>query len=303
MTFLIVGAVRYMLRNTGPRPASLWQAPDTTAIPHTATGDMVRYGRELIAHTAAYLGPHGSVAQISNGMNCQNCHLEAGTRPWGNNYGSTATTYPRFRARSGTVESIGKKVNDCFIRSLNGQPLDSNSRELQAIIAYIRWLGKDLPKGYKAPGSGIRELAYLPYAADTAKGKTVFEQKCQRCHGSNGTGQLRPDSIEYLYPPLWGENSYNTGAGLYRLSRFSGYARYNMPLGATYNNTQLTDDEAWNVAAFVNSQPRPVIAFPSDWPDISAKPPDHPFGPFSDTFSSHQHKYGPFEPIARQHKK
>jgi thiosulfate dehydrogenase len=298
---LIAAAGWYYFYPADLRPSPLWLAPDTATIPYTTEGELVRYGRALIAHTAVYLGPKGRVARISNGMNCQNCHLAAGTRPWGNNYGSTASTYPKFRARSGATETIEKRVNDCIIRSLNGAALDSNSRELRAIVLYIRWLGKDLPKGYKAPGSGIRELVYLPKAADTIKGRIVFEQKCQRCHGPNGAGQLNRDGIEYRYPPLWGKNSYNTGAGLYRISRFAGYVKYNMPQGASYNNIQLTDAEAWNVAAFVNSQPRPAKAFPLDWPDISTKPPDHPFGPFSDTFPAKQHKYGPFGPIAREH--
>lgn len=302
----LVLVIRQLLRRANvwvEGEEDLWMAPDTASIPHTTEGEQIRYGRELIAHTAQYLGPHGRVAAISNGMNCQNCHLDAGTRPWGNNYGSTATLYPKFRARSGTVESIEKKVNDCFVRSLNGQALDSNSHELQAIIAYIHWLGKDLPKGYKTPGSGIKDLEYLPIPADTSKGKIVFLQKCQRCHGPDGAGERKPGSREYLYPPLWGQNSYNTGAGLYRISRFAGYVKYNMPQGIDYQHPQLSDEEAWNVAAFVNSQPRPEKAFPADWPDIRTKPPDHPFGPFSDTYSAIQHKYGPFGPIARQHKK
>lgn len=302
LLFLSLPITLSCCRHTGRSEIS-WQAPDTAMIPHTPAGDNIRYGRALIAHTARYLGPQGSVAHISNGMNCQNCHLEAGTNVWGNNFSSTATTFPKFRARSGTVESIEKKVNDCFVRSLNGNTLDSNSQELRAIITYIQWLGKDLPKGYKTPGSGIRELPYLPVAADTGKGKTVFRQQCQRCHGADGSGQPEPGTAEYRYPPLWGPNSYNTGAGLYRLSRFAGYVKDNMPLGANYLHPQLNNEDAWNVAAYVNSQPRPVKAFPADWPDIRTKPPDHPFGPFSDTFPEIQHKYGPFTPIARQHKK
>ena len=86
-------------------PEMPWQAPDSNSIPHTAAGDQVRYGRDLIARTAYYLGPKGKVAHISNGMNCQNCHLAAGTKPWGNNYSAVASTYPRYRDRSGTVES------------------------------------------------------------------------------------------------------------------------------------------------------------------------------------------------------
>ncbi|MBO9727099.1 MAG: c-type cytochrome [Chitinophaga sp.] len=282
--------------------AVLWIAPDTATIPHTPDGSMIRYGRELVAHTALYLGPKGRVAAISNGMNCQNCHLNGGTKCWGNNYGGTASTYPKFRERSGTIESITKRVNDCLIRSLNGRPLDSNSREMRAIVVYIQWLGKDVPKGYKPPGSGIEEIAYLERRADTTKGKQVYMQICSKCHGVNGTGKISADDITYEYPPLWGENSYNTGAGLYRLSRFAGYVKDNMPFGADYTKPQLTDEEAWDVAAFVNSQPRPVKSFPEDWPVISTKPVDHPFGPFSDTFSEQQHKYGPFGPILHKRK-
>ncbi|PSL49289.1 thiosulfate dehydrogenase [Chitinophaga niastensis] len=291
---------RNHIREREKKSATLWIAPDTGSIPHTVDGAMIRYGRDLIVHTSVYLGPKGKIVAISNGMNCQNCHLDAGTKLWGNNYSSTASTYPKFRARSGTVESIGKKVNDCLIRSLNGNALDSNSLELRAIIAYIHWLGKGVPKGYKPPGSGIKEMIYLERAADTAKGKLVFEQKCGKCHGENGAGKLKAGSTEYEYPPLWGEKSYNTGAGIYRISKLAGYIKNNMPFGIDFKSTQLTDDEAWDVAAFVNSQPRPFKAFPADWPDINTKPEDLPFGPFSDTFSAQQHKYGPFGPILHQ---
>jgi thiosulfate dehydrogenase len=71
-----------------------------------------------------------------------------------------------------------------------------------------------------------------------------------------------------------------------------------MPQGVTHETTQLSDEEAWDVAAFVLTQPRPHIAVPKDWPDISKKPIDHPFGPYADGFSEKQHKLGPFKPIA-----
>jgi thiosulfate dehydrogenase len=96
---------------------------------------------------------------------------------------------------------------------------------------------------------------------------------------------------------LWGSNSYNTGAGLYRISRFAGYARDNMPFDAPNNSAPLTDEEAWDVAAFVNSQPRPKKDYSKDYPNIGGKPFDHPFGPYKDKFSEEQHKYGPFDPI------
>jgi thiosulfate dehydrogenase len=101
----------------------------------------------------------------------------------------------------------------------------------------------------------------------------------------------------YTYPPLWGAHSYNNGAGLYRISNFAGYVKYNMPQGTTYDKPQLTDEEAWDVAAYVNSMPRPVKDLSKDWPKLEKKPFDHPFGPYADPFSEKQHKYGPYKPI------
>lgn len=274
-----------------------WIAPNVDEVNDEKNREQILYGKELVAHTAKYLGPKGSVQNISNGLNCQNCHLDAGTKIFGNNYGSVASTYPKFRARSGMEEDIYKRVNDCFERSLNGRSLDTLSKEMQAIKAYITFLGNNVKKGKKAEGSGLKELAYLDRAADPAKGKLVYESKCQSCHQANGQGQFTQTGDEYLYPPLWGNHSYNDGAGLYRVSNFAKYVKYNMPLGVNYTAPQLSDEEAWDVAAFVNTQSRPHKAVPKDWPDISKKPIDHPFGPYADNFSEKQHKYGPFPPI------
>ncbi|MER2997593.1 c-type cytochrome [Pontibacter populi] len=275
----------------------LWHPADLNALPEGAQKEQLAYGRELIAHTAKYLGPQGSVLQITNGMNCQNCHLDAGTKPFGNNYSLVASTYPKFRARSGREEDIFKRVNDCMERSLNGKPLTKDSKEMQAMMAYINWVGKDVQKGEKPKGAGLLDIELLDRAASPEKGKVVYAQKCQVCHGKEGEGIKAEGSAEYQFPPLWGKNSYNDGAGLYRISNFAKYAKANMPLGATHINPQLTDEEAWDVAAFVNSQPRPKKDLSKDWPDISGKPFDHPFGPYADTFDEKQHKYGPFKQI------
>lgn len=280
-----------------------WQPVALDLVADTKEKELVYYGRDLIAHTAKYLGPNGSVTQISNGQNCQNCHLQAGTLAFGNNYGSVASTYPKFRARSGAVENLYKRVNDCFERSLNGKALDTSSKEMQAIVAYINHIGSNVQKGEKAAGSGLKDLAFLDRAADPVKGKTVYETKCQSCHLANGEGVLNPDKIEYSFPPLWGKQSFNDGAGLYRITNFAKYVKYNMPLGVTHENPQLTDEEAWDVSAYVLSQQRPHIAVPKDWPDITQKPIDHPFGPYADAFTEKQHKYGPFKPIADKAKK
>lgn len=279
-----------------PRTTSdSWRAP----LMDGTVSEEIRYGRELIVHTAEYLGPRGKVAVLTNGMSCQNCHLEAGTKYYGNNYSAVAATYPKFRARSGTSETIIRRITDCFERSLNGQAPDSNSREMRAMVAYIRWLGKDVTAGKVPKGAGLPELSYLDRPADPVKGANLFVVKCVSCHGKDGQGQFNAEQTAYTYPPLWGEHSYNTGAGLLRLSRFAGYIKANMPLGATADNPQLTDEEAWDLAAYVNTQPRPRKVFIGDWPDVSKKPVDHPYGPFTDGFSEQQHTFGPFGPIKK----
>ena len=110
--------------------------------------------------------------------------------------------YPKFRARSGAVEDINKRVNDCFERSLNGKALDSGSRELMAIRKYIEYIGSNVPKGEKAPGSGFKDLSYLDRAADPVHGKQVYQARCASCHQADGQGVAAGG--EYAFPPLWG---------------------------------------------------------------------------------------------------
>jgi thiosulfate dehydrogenase len=280
-----------------------WQMPHWLLAETDAEADLIAYGRNLIAYTQDYFGEAGSVrAGAVNGLNCQSCHLEAGTKPFGNNYSAVFSTYPQQRARSGALETIPKRVNDCFQRSLNGQPLDTNSREIQAIVAYIKWIGTGVPKGQRPKGAGLVDVPFLDRAADPIRGQKVYAEKCSSCHGPNGQGLPMPDRPRH-YPPLWGEKSYNEGAGLFRMSRLAGYVKANMPFGATHDNPQLSDEETWDVAAFVNAQPRPKHPFLSiDWPKIEKKPFDHPFGPYTDSFPEHQHKYGPFQPIVAFYK-
>ncbi|MBX7125651.1 MAG: c-type cytochrome [Cyclobacteriaceae bacterium] len=274
---------------------SLWVAPDTALWKAEPAAKEIRYGRELIAHTAVYIGPAGTVSKKANGMNCQNCHLDAGTRPFGNNYGSVASQYPKFRARSGTKESIEKRINDCLQRSLGGDPIDSLSREMRAMVSYILWVGSNVPKGQVAAGSGLFKMDWLGRAADTVAGKKLYLQKCQTCHGRDGQGTRHPNGREYYYPPVWGTASFTTAAGLHRISMMARYIRTNMPLGTTWRRPGLTDEEAWDIAAYLESMPRRKKVFTNDWPDIATKPVDYPFGPFADTFDEARHKYGPFK--------
>lgn len=275
---------------------SNWIAPAESTIPPGEAGDEIRYGKELIVHTSVYLGPKGKVSSVSNGLNCQNCHNEAGTKSYGLNFSAVAATYPQVRNRSGTLVSITERINGCFDRSMNGQSLDTASKEMKAMIAYIKWVGHEVPPGVKPVNAGVPKLNYLDRAANPQKGKIVYAT-CQVCHGKDGQGQLNDKGTEYIFPPLWGPHSYNDGAGLYRISNFAAFVKSNMPFGTTYEHPVLSDEQAWDIAAYVNSQPRPHKDQSKDYVRSGKKPIDSPYGPYKDSFSERQHKYGPYPPI------
>ena len=273
--------------------------PDIYDLSNSEADNLIRYGKDLIDNTSKYFGPHGSVASITNGLNCQNCHRESGTKLYTNNFLMVASTYPKFRERSGRLESVEWRVNECMQRSLNGEPLDSLSKEMRAMVAYIKWTGKNVKKNVKSEGAESKEVSFLERASNPLAGAKIFTAKCSSCHGKNGEGIIFHDSSSYINPPLWGDHSYAVSAGMYRISKLASFIKNNMPSGATYTNPQLSDDEAWDVAAYINSQPHPKKMFTSDWPALKTKPVDYPFGPYTDGFSEKQHKYGPFDPIKK----
>ncbi|CAN5410138.1 hypothetical protein BH11BAC1_BH11BAC1_12030 [soil metagenome] len=298
---------------------NVWMAPDTSSIPGGEAGNMIRYGRTLIVHTSKFFGPVGSIGKNTNGMNCQSCHLDAGTRPYGNNLGASSITYPKYLPRTGSMVSLAQKINECFSRSLNGAPIDTTSKEMNAYLAYINWLGQTFHKEKKQTGSeGIKALKLIDRAADPEKGQAVYELYCVRCHGHDGNGQFVTDVMKdvtkqqggtattddlYYYPPLWGSNSFNGVATLYRISKMAAFIQRNMPYPANYNTTVLNVEQAWDVAAYVNSRERPIKDYSKDYlTDISKKPYDFPFPPYADKFSDTQHKFGPYTEMPSAHK-
>jgi len=276
---------------------NLWKAPDINSIPKGVLGDKIRYGRDLIAHTARYFGPKGSIAAISNGMNCQNCHLEAGTRIYGNNFASFISSYPKRSNRSGKMSPPSQRIVECMQRSMSGISPDTNSREVRSMLAYLAWIGQGVKKTDKLFGTASEKLPFMEIPANPLKGLLVYKEKCENCHGSQGEGKWSDNLNEYIYPPLWGKNSFNNGAGMYRIINMAGFIKNNMPYGTNYTNPQLSNEEAWNVAAYIESQPRNAFNQSQDWKDLSKKPIDLPFSPYLDTFTEKQHKFGPFKPI------
>lgn len=282
------------------------RAPDTSAIPDDEFGELVRYGRELILNTAYYIGPDGIAGKyLGNKMNCNNCHLDAGTRPYGLNYLSTHGRYPQYRARENRILSLAERVNNCIERPHNGKPMPLDSREMIAIVCYIKWLGEGIPVEKRVEGDKGMEIMLPDFQLDLNHGKQVYRNECARCHGDNGEGKMKPDNSTYEYPPLWGKLSYQPGSSMFRIIKAAQFIKANMPFDqATWENPKLTDRDALDVAAYINSEEhdRPAKAG-EDYPNLKRKPVDYPFGPYDDPFTETQHKYGPYKPIIEYRKK
>lgn len=274
-------------------------APDSSLIPEGIEGEMIRYGKQLILNSAKYIGPDGVKGKyLGNKMNCTNCHLDAGTRPYGLNFFSTYSNYPQYRSRENEVLSIEQRVNNCVERPHSGKPLPLGSKEMIAIVSYIKWLGTGVPIGQEVRGSSGITMKYPDRVTNPKKGKTIYVEKCAICHQLNGEGKWLSDKSTYEYPPLWGPNSYQTGSSMFRVIKAAQFIKANMPFGATWDNPQLTDEEAFDVAAYINSEEhiRPSKGG-ADYNDIRTKYIDYPYGPYDDPFSEEQHKLGPFQPI------
>ena len=264
------------------------------------------YGRRLIARTSELIGPdHPDPAMRYSGtrMACGSCHLGAGTEPGALSLLQAAANYPRFSGRDGGVRDLVDRINGCMTRSMNGRELARDSPQMVAMVSYITSLG-DV---YAATGESQR-VAHEPpafktphRAANLDAGRKVFESRCAICHGLNGQGlQATPERIDgYVFPPLWGPDSFNNGAGMHRVLTAARFIKARMPLG----DATLTDDEAFDAAAYINSEPRPQMAnLDRDYPDRSTKPIDGAYGPFADDFPLEQHRFGPFQPIEQHYK-
>ena len=281
-----------------------WNVPDLEKLPQDAWGRLVRKGYELTAQTFAHIGPE--VADPSkrfsgNNLACQSCHLEAGTKKYGLPFIGVFGDFPQYRAREGKIGTLEDRVNGCMARSMNGRPLDWQSEEMRAFVAYIKFLSTGRPIGAPTNGRGSGRIADLGRAADPKAGAIVFQQHCVVCHGENGQGKRvgQPgDRAGYQFPPLWGKDSFNDGAGMARLIAAAGFILSNMPLGVTHEAPLLKEEEAWDVAAYLQSMERPHKAnLDHDFPNRLEKPVDAAYGPFVDGLPDTQHKLGPYQPI------
>lgn len=288
----------------GAASAQYWAVPDVGALPYDAHGMLVRRGRDLIVATYAHIGPDVPVRvkrYAGNNLACGNCHLDAGVKKFGLPIFGLAEDFPAYSARSGDEISLADRINSCMMRSMNGRPLPVDSPEMRAMTAYIKFLSQGVGKGDKLSGLGAGAMPELTRAADPLRGLPVYQRHCQGCHNVDGVGvrhTIPATDVGYAFPPLWGDGSFNDGAGMTRLITAANFIHANMPNGVDYLHPRLTIDDAWDVAALMVSKPRPHKAgAEKDYPDLLKKPVDAAYAPFADGFSVEQHKFGPWGPI------
>jgi len=281
-----------------------WSVPEIGALPDNEHGRLVRRGRDLVTATYAHIGPavpDEAKRYAGNNLACTNCHLNAGTKKFGLPLWGLWDRFPQYSARSGSEITIQDRINSCMLRSMNGKALLEDSPEMQAFVAYIKFLSTGTKPGEILTGLGAGHMPYRSRAADPGRGKQVYARACAMCHGPDGLGVLRNRELPnfgYLMPPLWGPDSFNDGAGMARLVTAANFVHFNMLNGTSYTRPRLSQQEAWDVAAFVISQPRPAYpAREKDFPDLLNKPVDTPYGPYADGFSQRQHMFGPYAPI------
>lgn len=281
-----------------------WQAPDVGKLPDDKYGQMVRQGKSLMDETYKHIGPEVKDVgkrYAGNNLACVSCHVDSGGRKFGNPWVGSYVSFPQYRGREDAITNIESRVNGCMERSMNGKKLPLDSPEMMAMVTYLQFLSTGIPVGAKLEGTGTLKLKALARAADPVAGKLVYASTCGACHGESGQGVRRGkvgDANGYQFPPLWGPDSYNDGAGMARVMLAAGFIKGNMPSGVTHLNTLLTDEQAFDVSAYINSQPRPVKAnTQADFPARQNKPLDAAFPPYTPGFSAEQHKYGPWQPI------
>jgi thiosulfate dehydrogenase len=255
--------------------AAAWRPPADAEIPQGPLGASVRRGLALVRDT-----PDSLPAYAPGRIACTNCHLDggraAGTAPMAGAF----ARYPKHMARNGAVVGLADRVNYCFTRSLAGRPLPHGSREMEDILAYLAFLSRGVPVGEGQRLAGADGQPAIPggealakaLPGDSARGAAVYAAQCASCHGTDGAGQRYANGG--TVPALWGPRSYAVGASMARQERAAAFIWHNMPLG---RGRSLTPEQAYDVAAYVNAQPRPDSPGKADdWPAGGA-PKDVPY--------------------------
>jgi thiosulfate dehydrogenase len=223
--------------------------------------EAVHFGRRLVTETSAHIGPEvadPAMRFAGNNLACQNCHLDAGRRDDGLALVGISATYPK-PLPGGGAESLADRINGCMTRSMNGRPLPEDGPEMAAFVAYLEQLTDDAGS-FGDPAEAPVPLPPLARPADPVRGERLYLAQCAACHRADGSGMRngRPgDALGYLHPPLWGPDSFNAAAGMHEPATAAAFIHANMPLGASAAAPVLPAADAWDIAAFIEAQPRP----------------------------------------------
>lgn len=221
--------------------------PPNAKIPNNAYGKIALLGRNIFDNTPRYAGKY-----IGNGLSCINCHLHSGRLAYSAPLWAAFTAYPRYQAKAKQVVTLEKRIQECFMYSENGKAPPAHGKTVTALVTYASWLARGAPTGANLPGRGYRLLAKPLLPPSTERGRQVFTVDCIMCHGNHGQGLLVNGA--YKFPPLWGPHSFNSGAGMHKVKLAAEFIQANMPLG---KGGTLTNQQAWDLAAFVDSHKRP----------------------------------------------
>lgn len=228
--------------------AQKFTPPPESEIPDNEFGESVRLGKQIFENTQQHAARY-----VGNKLNCVNCHLDNGRRANSAPLWAAYGVYPAYRKKTGQIDTIQSRIQGCFLYSMNGTAPEWNSKEMVALVTYHYWLAKNAPTGVKLPGQGFVKVAKPPLPPDLKRGGEVFKNNCAICHGAEGGGTQGADG-KLTFPPLWGKDSFNWGAGMHRVDTAAGFIKENMPYGRFGT---LSDQEAWDVALFMNSHERP----------------------------------------------
>ncbi len=221
--------------------------PGDRKIPANEMGAVIRAGERIFLRTG-----DNARAFVGNSLNCVNCHLDAGRLAGSAPMWGAYPLYPAYRNKTRHVDTFAERLRGCFMYSMNGKAPPEGGDVLVALEAYAYWMAQGAPIGGKLPGSGYPKVAKPAQPPDFGRGRAVFEARCALCHGADGQGQRAGGA--QVFPPLWGAQSFNWGAGMHEIDKAAAFIKANMPLG---QGGTLSDQEAWDVATFMNSQPRP----------------------------------------------
>lgn len=236
-------------QQTGRRPVP-FRVPPIQELKDSVYRASVLRGRALVLATRDSLPRN-----VGNALRCASCHLDGGLRRDAMPLVGTFARFPQYRPRSGHVDLIEDRINDCFLRSLNGRALAPAGGDMRDIVTYFAFLSSGTPVGAETEGQGLPPLR--PLKGDPVRGGGVFATTCVRCHGANGQGTQ-------LAPPLWGPRSYNVGAGMARINTSASFIYTLMPIDRAQ---RLNAQQAFDVATYINTRPRPDFpAKARDWP-------------------------------------